>query len=74
MTIRRLKRDDWSGFCAHVTRGFRATPADRRLTLVNARLTGVNAWRRDSEDNRYGSFTCGATRVAAQTAQTETRS
>ena len=22
MTIRRLQRDDWSGFCAHVTRGF----------------------------------------------------
>jgi hypothetical protein len=22
MTIRRLQRDDWSGFCAHATRGF----------------------------------------------------
>ncbi len=22
MTIRKLRRDDWSGFCAHVTRGF----------------------------------------------------
>ena len=22
MTIRRLQRDDWSGFCIHVTRGF----------------------------------------------------
>ena len=28
MTIRKLQHDDWSGFCAHVTRGFLGKQVD----------------------------------------------
>ena len=35
MTIRRLKRDDWSGFCAHVTRGFRGKRVDIEVASLH---------------------------------------
>jgi hypothetical protein len=34
MTIRRLQRDDWSSFCAHVTRGFLGKRVDMEVASL----------------------------------------
>jgi Family of unknown function (DUF5335) len=38
MTIRRLQRDDWSGFCIHVTRGFLGKWVDLEMASLQIGL------------------------------------
>jgi hypothetical protein len=65
MTIRRLQRDDWSGFCAHATRGF-LCPGGAPIDPYQCPTDwGQCMAPCDSEDNTRGSFTRGAARVAA---------